>query len=115
MNALIQSLSEEATAADDEVFVLHAGDAITGTLFYSFFGPEPDAKMMNAVGFDAFVVGNHEFDDGDAQLANFIRFLEVPVLSYNSKLVFFSLRCKLILKARQQFLLSQTIVFVAST
>jgi 2',3'-cyclic-nucleotide 2'-phosphodiesterase (5'-nucleotidase family) len=114
MNALIQSLSEEATSADEEVFVLHAGDAITGTLYYSFFGSEPDAKMMNAVGFDAFVVGNHEFDDGDAQLANFIRLLEMPVLSYNSKLVFFSVRCKLIMKAWQQFL-SQTIVIVAFT
>ena len=53
------------------------------TLYYSFFGPEPDAAVMNTIGFDAFVVGNHEFDDGDAMLATFVRDLETPVVSYN--------------------------------
>lgn len=52
---------------------LHAGDAITGTMFYSLFREElPDALMMNQVCFDAFALGNHEFDDGNEQLAHFI-------------------------------------------
>jgi hypothetical protein len=64
---------------------LHAGDAITGTSFYSFYGPAPDAAVMNTAGYDALVAGNHEFDDGDANLANFTRLLNNPVLSYNRK------------------------------
>ncbi|MBN7285050.1 bifunctional metallophosphatase/5'-nucleotidase [Vibrio cholerae] len=52
---------------------LHAGDAITGTMFYSLFRQElPDALMMNQVCFDAFALGNHEFDDGNASLALFL-------------------------------------------
>lgn len=51
---------------------LHAGDAITGTLFYTFFKGQADARLMNTVCFDAFALGNHEFDDGDSVLKNFL-------------------------------------------
>ncbi len=59
----------------DNVVKIHAGDAITGTLYYTLFGSEADAAMMNTACFDLFVLGNHEFDDGDANLANFLDFL----------------------------------------
>ncbi|KAH8087559.1 hypothetical protein JL720_6869 [Aureococcus anophagefferens] len=59
-----------ALAGDGEnVLKVHAGDAITGTSYYSLFDGAPDAAVMNQVCFDAFAVGNHEFDDGDAALA----------------------------------------------
>jgi 5'-nucleotidase len=45
---------------------VHAGDAVTGTLYYSLFEGEADAQLMNEVCFDAFAPGNHEFDHGDA-------------------------------------------------
>lgn len=58
------------------VLKLHAGDAITGTMYYSLFRDElPDALMMNQVCFDTFALGNHEFDDGNEQLAHFIKTL----------------------------------------
>jgi 5'-nucleotidase len=53
----------------DNVIKVHAGDAITGTLFYSLFEGEADAALMNEVCFDMFALGNHEFDDGDDALA----------------------------------------------
>lgn len=67
---------------------LHAGDAITGTLYYTFFKGAADAQMMNTVCFDAFVLGNHEFDDGDAVLRDFLGELGkggcgTPVLAAN--------------------------------
>ncbi|MEO1569299.1 MAG: 5'-nucleotidase C-terminal domain-containing protein [Pseudomonadota bacterium] len=72
----------------DNVLKLHAGDAITGDLYYIAFDGEADADMMNLVCFDAFALGNHEFDDGDAGLANFLGFLadgfcNTPVLGAN--------------------------------
>lgn len=57
---------------------LHAGDAITGTTYYSFFKGAPDADLMNSICFDAFALGNHEFDDGDQQLVNFLDLLNKP-------------------------------------
>ena len=54
------------------VLKLHAGDAITGDLYYTLFKGKADAAMMNAICFDAFALGNHEFDDGDMGLARFL-------------------------------------------
>ncbi len=61
---------KELEAELDNTVKIHAGDAITGTLFYTLFQGEADAAMMNQVCFDMFALGNHEFDDGDEQLAN---------------------------------------------
>ncbi|MBK1646199.1 hypothetical protein CKO25_16410 [Thiocapsa imhoffii] len=59
----------------DHVVKIHAGDAITGTLFYTLFQGAADADLMNTACFDVFALGNHEFDDGDANLARFLDFL----------------------------------------
>lgn len=61
-SALLTAKREAATAAGREVITLHGGDALTGTFFYTVFGNEMDAEVMNAMGFDAFVLGNHEFE-----------------------------------------------------
>jgi NAD pyrophosphatase/5'-nucleotidase NadN len=63
--------------------VLHAGDALNGTLFYTLFKGEADVNLMNQVGFDAMVLGNHEFDDGDANLANVASQVNFPLLAAN--------------------------------
>ena len=59
----------------NNVLKLHAGDAITGDLYFTLFKGEADAALMNEVCFDAFAIGNHEFDDGDSGLAKFLDFL----------------------------------------
>ncbi|WP_224797263.1 bifunctional metallophosphatase/5'-nucleotidase [Idiomarina abyssalis] len=60
-------------AENNNVLTLHAGDALTGSLYFTLFGSEADAGMMNNVCFDAFTIGNHEFDNGDAGLAEFLQ------------------------------------------
>ena len=60
-------------AANENVLTLHAGDALTGSLYFTLFGSEADARMMNNICFDAFTIGNHEFDTGDAGLAEFLQ------------------------------------------
>ena len=52
----------ELSARHDNVLKLHAGDAITGTLYYTLSEGEADAALMNRVCFDAMAVGNHELD-----------------------------------------------------
>ncbi|MET3603896.1 5'-nucleotidase [Sphaerotilus sulfidivorans] len=59
-------------AGTKNLLKLHAGDALTGSLYYTFFKGEADAKMMNTVCFDAVGYGNHEFDDGDGVLRTFV-------------------------------------------
>jgi len=70
----------KSLASTPNLLKLHAGDANTGTLYYTFFKGEADAKLMNSICFDAFVPGNHEFDDGDAQLKTFLDALANPAL-----------------------------------
>ncbi len=67
---------------------LHAGDAMTGTLYHTLYNGEADAALMNGVCFDAFELGNHEFDEGDAGLRRFLDHLRTgscrtPVLAAN--------------------------------
>jgi len=68
---------------DENTLVLHAGDAVQGTLYYSLFNGQADAEILNTMGFDAMVIGNHEFDDGDDSLSDFIDKLNFPVISAN--------------------------------
>jgi 5'-nucleotidase / UDP-sugar diphosphatase len=80
----------ELGAGKANLLKLHAGDAITGDLYYTLFKGEADAALMNTVCFDAFALGNHEFDDGDAGLARFLDYLNTakcstPVLGANVK------------------------------
>lgn len=51
---------------------IHAGDAMTGTLYHTLYNGEADAVLMNTVCFDVFELGNHEFDEGDAGLRRFL-------------------------------------------
>jgi len=81
--AMFQSL-----AGQKNLLKIHAGDALTGTLYYTFFKGKADAAMMNSVCFDAFVPGNHEFDDGDAVFKSFLDILgqsscKTPVIASN--------------------------------
>jgi 5'-nucleotidase len=66
-------LANDARNAGRDVLKLHAGDAITGTTYFTLFEGDADAKLMTHVCFDAFTLGNHEFDKGDAGLARFLR------------------------------------------
>ena len=68
----------ELSEGRDNVLKLHAGDAITGALFYTLLKGAADADLMHEVCFDAFVPGNHEFDDSDAGLARFLDLLNAP-------------------------------------
>lgn len=71
----VVSKIKQLEADQPNVLKLHAGDAITGTLLYTLFNGEADAALMNEVCFDAFVLGNHEFDAGDSGLVTFLDYL----------------------------------------
>jgi len=84
--SVIKMEEAAANATGSPVVKIHADDAMTCTVFYTFFGPEMDAVAMDTIGLDAFVIGNREFDNGDSNLADFINLLDTLTLSYNCKL-----------------------------
>lgn len=73
--ARVAAKIRELESNSNNVLKLHAGDAVTGTLYYTLFQGEADAELMNDICFDAFVVGNHEFDAGDDGLKTFLDYL----------------------------------------
>ena len=62
----------KANAQRSNLLKIHAGDAMTGTLYHTLYNGEADAALMNTVCFDVFELGNHEFDEGDAGLRRFL-------------------------------------------
>jgi len=63
--------------------LLDAGDRFTGTLFHVQHRGQDSVQLMNQLGFDVMVLGNHEFNDGSEILGAFIEGLDMPVITAN--------------------------------
>jgi 2',3'-cyclic-nucleotide 2'-phosphodiesterase (5'-nucleotidase family) len=76
-----------ATHGDDDVLYLDGGDLLTGTPLMEFEhrGVQGGAMIdfIEAVGCDAMVLGNHEFDRGIDNVAALVATSSVPILSAN--------------------------------
>lgn len=65
------------------VLLLHAGDFNQGTSYFTVFGGALEVELVNALGYDAITLGNHEFDNGLADLAARVKKINCPVLCAN--------------------------------
>jgi 5'-nucleotidase / UDP-sugar diphosphatase len=63
--------------------LLDAGDRFSGSLYHTVHQGQDQVQVMNALGYDAMALGNHEFDNGDQVLSDFLDGLEFPALSAN--------------------------------
>ncbi len=73
----------ELAAERSNHLILNAGDTFQGTLYYTLFKGDATAAMMNQIDWDAVVLGNHEFDDGDAHLATYLDKLNADIVAAN--------------------------------
>lgn len=67
----------------DNVVLLSAGDNFQGSLFYTQYKAEAVTTFFNEMGFDVVATGNHEFDDGPAELANLLDLANYPIIGGN--------------------------------
>lgn len=65
------------------VLLLHAGDFSQGTSYFTELGGDLEIDVLNAQGFDAVALGNHEFDNGMEELARRLKNLKMPVVCAN--------------------------------
>ena len=65
------------------VLLLHAGDYGQGTSYFTELGGNIEIDVMNAFRFDATCLGNHEFDNGIAELARRLKNLRNDVVCAN--------------------------------
>ena len=62
------------------VLLVHAGDFSQGTSYFTELGGDMEISLLNAMGYDAVALGNHEFDNGMEELARRLKSLKaVPV------------------------------------
>lgn len=89
-------LTRAATAIDsirradgERVILVDAGDLLQGNLFARFFGTvrtvarNPVVDALNAIGYDAFTPGNHDFDFGIRFLDTAMAYAQFNVVSAN--------------------------------
>lgn len=76
-------LVDSVRAEHQNVMLIDAGDAVQGSLYYTLFGGEVERLMMNGMGYDIRLLGNHEFDKGLDVLAREWRQIDGIRLSTN--------------------------------
>lgn len=79
------SVRKECQTTTEYVSTVSCGDFASGGIVGAISKGEQIAKVMNYVGYDAVVLGNHEFDYGIEQLFNITDYLNAPVLCANLK------------------------------
>jgi len=72
-------------ARADQIFVVHAGDAISPSLMSGLDQGAHMIDLLNMVELDMFVPGSHEFDFGPAVFADRMAQAEFPVYAANLK------------------------------
>lgn len=77
------TVQSQILAEGGNVLLLDAGDRFTGSLFHQQYRGQDQVQLMNALGYNAMTLGNHEFDDGEDVLLAFLQGLNFPVVTAN--------------------------------
>ena len=81
-----KTLIDSIRFAEPNVILVDAGDVVQGSLYYSIYKGEAERKMLNALGYDIVILGNHEFDSGMDKLAQEWKQVDADLISSNYKL-----------------------------
>lgn len=79
----VASMVKKIRSERKNTILLHAGDAVQGTLYFTEYGGEAEFTFLNKIGFDAMAIGNHEFDRGPANLAKMVGYADFPAIATN--------------------------------
>lgn len=74
---------DEIRQNNKNVIAVHAGDAVQGTLYFSMFRGDVEYALIDSLGYDMIVLGNHEFDNGIYELADHYKKIKAVKLSAN--------------------------------
>nr|WP_167320569.1 bifunctional metallophosphatase/5'-nucleotidase [Trichlorobacter lovleyi] len=81
--ARIKTVLDRMRASEPDLLLLHGGDALQGTLYFTLFNGGLEFDFLNLLGLDAMTFGNHEFDRGTAPIPGWIKRSRFPWLSAN--------------------------------
>lgn len=69
--------------AEKNVLLIDAGDMVQGSLYFKFFRGDVEYPLMDMMGYDIRLLGNHEFDNGMEELASHYKNQKGKALSTN--------------------------------
>lgn len=78
-----KALIDSVRSVEKNVLLVDAGDIVQGTLYFSLYGGAVEYPLLDSLGYDISVLGNHEFDNGIDSLAYRQNTLKVTRLSAN--------------------------------
>src|ERR1041385_1484918 len=78
--AQLAAVLRHETAGCNSCIVLNGGDLVQGTPVSTIFHGLPIYQLANLLGFDASVLGNHEFDYGWKRIPEFMRAARFPTV-----------------------------------
>jgi len=78
-----KALIDSVRRVNKNVLLVDAGDAVQGTVYFNLYKGEVEQQMMNIMGYDLRIIGNHEFDNGIEGLKSMIDMSTAQVLSTN--------------------------------
>lgn len=78
-----EALVREIRTEHPDLLLFDAGDFSQGTPYFNVFKGYTEVEMMNAMGYDAIALGNHEFDNGSAALAKLLKKADFKVVCAN--------------------------------
>ena len=78
-----RAIYDQLRADNPNSVLIHAGDAVQGTLFFSLYRGEVEYALIDSLGYDAIILGNHEFDNGMEELAEHYRNVDAVKISAN--------------------------------
>lgn len=86
--ARLQTLVDEMRLQSPNFLLLHAGDAVQGTLYFTFFNGQVEFDFLNRLKVDVMTFGNHEFDRGTAAIPSYLKRAGFPIISSNIDFTF---------------------------
>lgn len=81
--AAVAALKEAYEKTGATVLLLDAGDTLHGKPIFNLTQGENAVKLLNAVGYDAMVLGNHDFNYGLPRLQELAQEMNFPLLAAN--------------------------------
>ena len=78
-----RAIYDRLRANNPNTVLIHAGDAVQGTLFFSLYRGEVEYALMDTLGYDAIILGNHEFDNSMDELAAHYKEVDAVKMSAN--------------------------------
>lgn len=78
-----KAVVDSVRAVNKNVLLVDAGDAVQGTLFFYLYKGKVEYDLMEKMGYDVAILGNHDFDNGAEHLGDLLRDSRLTWLTTN--------------------------------